>query len=98
MPLFIPRPVAIELEEKWIVTLDEKRTDALRKIGQWAKHASHVAAPEPGVQDAPREAAQAAYLTSVQTMLREHAIQVTPMTSRPIEELVQMAVGRQAPV
>ena len=97
IPLFVPEPVEIELEEAWVRDFREKTASIGSRHRDLGKHTANIV--EVGaVPDVPNEAAgREAYRRVAAATKGETGIESIPTTTRPIRYFVELAARRRRP-
>lgn len=95
--LFLPEPVEVELEHKWVRTLETNRSrledcakEFNRQIARVGK--SELALTTPNVEDV-----LAKYKMTVDALKKKWQLQPVPFTSRPVTDFFRMAARKQLP-
>src|SRR5215831_4465351 len=97
IPLFVPEPVEIELEEAWVRDFKEKTASIGSSHKDLGKHTANIV--EVGaVPVAPTEAAaREAYRRGASAAKVKTGIESIPTTTRPIRDFVELAARRRRP-
>jgi hypothetical protein len=97
IPMFLPEPVEIELEEAWVRDLTEKNKSLSAKHKDLTKHAASIVEVGPEPTEAATAAARIAYRAVVAAAKSATAIRSIPTTTKPIRDFVELASRRHPP-